>query len=121
MIALSRAAGLKTPAFRQDGWSFVQTLWRPIPEATGQATTQVAEQVTKLLRAAVEPVPREQLQEAIGLQNREHFRQAYLEPLVTGGWLVWTVPDKPTSRLQRYRLTAKGRAWLALRAGGSAP
>ena len=24
-----------------------------------------------------------------------------------------TIPDKPNSRLQKYRLTAKGRAWLA--------
>jgi len=25
-----------------------------------------------------------------------------------------TVPDKPRSRLQKYRLTEKGRAWLKL-------
>jgi hypothetical protein len=24
-----------------------------------------------------------------------------------------TIPDKPNSRLQKYRLTAKGRTWLA--------
>ena len=24
-----------------------------------------------------------------------------------------TIPDKPNSRLQKYRLTPKGRAWLA--------
>ncbi len=152
MIRLSREAGLREPDFAvRDG--FVQTLWRPVPQAapevtgevTGQATTQVttqdkeretkaleelavclglpttqvttqvAEQVAKALRAAVEPAPREQLQEAMGLQNREHFRQTYVEPLVTGGWLERTVPDKPTSRLQKYRLTEKGRAWLAAR------
>jgi predicted HTH transcriptional regulator len=82
---------------------------------TTQVTTQVAEQVAKVLRVTDEPTPREQLQEAMGLQNREHFRQTYLEPLVTGGWLERTVPDKPTSRLQKYRLTGKGRAWLAAR------
>jgi len=26
-----------------------------------------------------------------------------------------TIPDKPDSRLQRYRLTAKGQAWLSAR------
>jgi hypothetical protein len=82
---------------------------------TTQVTTQVAEQVAKVLRVAVEPAAREQLQEAMGLQNREHFRQTYLEPMVTGGWLERTVPEKPTSRLQKYRLTAKGREWLANR------
>jgi DNA-binding PadR family transcriptional regulator len=28
-----------------------------------------------------------------------------------------TIPDKPKSRLQRYRLTDKGRAWLRSRLG----
>ncbi len=143
MIALCKQAGLPTPQFRQDGGQFIQTLWRPAPVATTQVTTQVTtqdkaqeikaleelavclhlpttqvttqvtEQVTKVLQAALKPAQREQLQTAMGLQNREHFRQTYLEPLVTAGWLERTVPDKPTSRLQKYRLTEKGRAWLA--------
>ena len=44
--------------------------------------------------------------------DREHFRKAYVEPLVTAGWLERTIPDKPTSRLQKHRLKAKGRDWL---------
>jgi predicted HTH transcriptional regulator len=82
---------------------------------TTQVTTQVAGQVGLLLRAASEPATRESLQDATGLRNREHFRQTYMEPLVAGGWLELTVPDKPTSRLQKYRLTEKGRSWLAAR------
>lgn len=49
------------------------------------------------------------------LAHREHFRKAYLEPLVTAGWLERTIPDKPTSPNQKYRLTEKGRAWLIAR------
>jgi ATP-dependent DNA helicase RecG len=49
------------------------------------------------------------------MKHREHFRKAYIEPLVAAGWLERTIPNKPTSRLQKYRLTAKGRAWLASR------
>jgi len=47
------------------------------------------------------------------MKDREHFRKTYLDPLITAGWLERTIPDKPTSRLQKYRLTDKGRAWLA--------
>jgi ATP-dependent DNA helicase RecG len=56
---------------------------------------------------------REQLQAAAGMKHREHFRKAYVEPLVNAGWIERTIPNKPTSRLQRYRLTDKGRVWLA--------
>ena len=47
-----------------------------------------------------------------GLANREHFRKAYIEPLVKAGWLERTIPNKPQSRNQKYRLTDKGREVL---------
>ena len=31
-----------------------------------------------------------------------------LKPLLEVGWLEMTVPDKPTSNKQKYRLTTKG-------------
>lgn len=38
--------------------------------------------------------------------------------LVVEGLLAPTIPDRPRSRLQRYRLTAAGRARLRRRTGG---
>ena len=54
-----------------------------------QVTTQVATQVARILEAA-EAVSssREELQRAAGLSHREHFRKAYLEPLVGGEHLA---------------------------------
>ena len=82
------------------------------PQVTPQVATQVATQVEKMLGAAAEAKSREELQAAAGMIDREHFRKAYVEPLVKAGWLERTIPDKPTSRLQKYRLTTKGRSWL---------
>jgi predicted HTH transcriptional regulator len=140
MIRRCREAGLPEPEFRLDGGCFVLTIRRKTGQVTTQVTGQVGEQdkmldqsvlaevaaalnmpatqvtmqvAQALSAAAMGPQSRDKMQTAAGLANREHFRKAYLDPLVTAGWLSRTIPDKPTSRLQKYRLTEKGRAWLS--------
>lgn len=55
---------------------------------------------------------RQALQVALGLADWEHFRKVYLAPALELGLLEMTLPDKPNSRNQRYRLTALGQRWL---------
>ncbi len=50
--------------------------------------------------------------EAFSWSDRTKFRKKYLNPLIGEGLLEMTIPDKPQSSLQRYRLTAKGKEWL---------
>jgi ATP-dependent DNA helicase RecG len=71
--------------------------------------------VQRLLHATTGEMAGRDIQEQLGLKHREHFRQAYLVPALAAGLIERTAPGKPTSRLQRYRLTEKGRAWLATR------
>lgn len=81
------------------------------PHVTPQVAPQVTPQVVAVLAEAREGArSREELQEAAGIKDREHFRKAYLEPLLGHGWLERTIPDKPRSRLQRYKTTAAGAA-----------
>jgi hypothetical protein len=61
---------------------------------------------------------RETLQNALGLQDRKSFRERYLKPALAVGLIEMTIPDKPNSRLQKYRLTDKGRQWLTQHGGG---
>lgn len=72
-------------------------------------TTQVAMQDTmqdarteKLLEFCNEPRTRDEMQQFIGIANREHFRKTILKPLLDSGKLKMTIPDKPNSRNQRY-------------------
>jgi hypothetical protein len=58
-------------------------------------------------------IRRQDIQAALGLRHEDYFREAYLVPALNEGLIEMTIPDKPTSRLQKYRLTDKGRAWIA--------
>lgn len=82
---------------------------RPLTPTTGEVTGEVAGEVAKLLAVLKGEMKRAQLQQALGLRHEDHFRDAYLKPALAGGWIEMTIPDKPRSRLQKYRLTGLGR------------
>lgn len=78
-----------------------------------QVSPQVAPQVGELLASIQGGMSREALQSALSLSDRKSFRERYLKPALADGLIEMTIPDKPNSRLQKYRLTDKGRQWKA--------
>lgn len=80
--------------------------------ATEQVTAQVTVEVQRLLVALDGAMSRQQLADALGMTHREHFRRAYLKPALDAGLVEMTLPDKPSSRNQRYRRTNLGQTWL---------
>jgi ATP-dependent DNA helicase RecG len=46
-----------------------------------------------------------ELMNASGRRNRTKFRDCFIKLLLQEGFLVLTIPDKPRSRMQRYRTT----------------
>ncbi len=83
------------------------------PQVTPQVAPQVTPQVERLLTALQGDMGREDIMVRLGLKDRKSFRGLYLAPAVQAGLVAMTIPDKPSSRLQRYRLTTKGKAHLA--------
>ncbi len=51
--------------------------------------------------------------EKIGLKHAEHFRLNYLNKSLELDLIEMTIPAKPRSRLQKYRLTPLGKQVLA--------
>ena len=76
-------------------------------KAQDTAATEVATEVA-LLNAMSGDMTRAQIRDALGLKNDEHFRKAYLVPAIDAGLIEMTIPAKPRSSKQKYRLTTKG-------------
>ena len=72
-------------------------------------TPQVTPQVTRLLEVLQGEMTRGEIMKKLSLKDRMHFSKEYLTRAIDGGYIEMTIPDKPNSRFQRYRLTDKGR------------
>jgi len=53
------------------------------------------------------------------MRDRKHFREKILDSLLEAGLLEMTIPDKPRSGKQRYRLTERGRWFMKRHRRGS--
>jgi ATP-dependent DNA helicase RecG len=62
----------------------------------------------KVLRLCRREQPLLSLMEALKRHNRTKFRDGFVKPLIEAGLLELIIPDKPQSRLQKYRLTEEG-------------
>ncbi len=83
------------------------------PQVSPQVGPQVSPQVKLALQACwVMPQSKVALLSVMGLSNDYKNFQRHLLPLMEQGLLEWTLPDKPNSRLQKYRLTSAGHAVL---------
>jgi len=51
------------------------------------------------------PLSASKLMQKLKLSHRANFRKNYLKPALNSGLIERTIPDKPTSRCQKYRLT----------------
>lgn len=86
-----------------------------------QVAPQVTPQVLALLKVMLSEeaqhksrqFKRETLQQLLKLKDKKSFTQRYLKPALNAGLIEMTLPDKPTSRLQQYQLTALGKLTYA--------
>lgn len=79
-------------------------------EVTVEVATEVSEKAQKLLVLLElnKEYTKKELQEKLELKNDEYFRKSYMLPLLDMKILEMTIPDKPKSSKQKYRLTKKG-------------
>ncbi|MBL7204330.1 MAG: putative DNA binding domain-containing protein [Desulfobacteraceae bacterium] len=81
-------------------------------EVAGEVTGEVTGEVQKFLKILHTPMSRSEAQTVLSLKGQANFRDRYLKPALDLELVEMTIPDKPKSRLQKYRLTKKGKAWF---------
>jgi ATP-dependent DNA helicase RecG len=127
MIKRCRNAGLPEPEFSlSDG--FVATIRRrperafeavggesrpgaveaATPPVAGEVTGEVTGEVRKLVLVCHGSMARSELQDVLALKGADNFRKLYLIPALEAGFIEMTIPGKPQSSKQKYRLTTKG-------------
>ncbi len=65
-----------------------------------------------ILEACVKPLPIQEMMQMVKQSNRTRFRQNIIRPLIDEGLLAMRIPTKPSSPLQKYFTTEKGKALL---------
>ena len=74
----------------------------------GVVTGEVRPEIIRIATICIIPKSRKELMAKLRLKHEDHFREAYLIPALEIGLIEQTIPDKPTSRLQKYRLAGNG-------------
>ena len=107
----ARERGCPDPVY--EATSFFTASFYPNPAVRDQVTGEVTDQVKKLLSLFdKEPLDTLKLMNELGLSHRPTFRENYLHPSLKAGYVEMTLPDKPRSSKQRYRITPLGREIL---------
>ena len=101
--------GLPEPSFAmRDG--FVSIIYRKHGIAFEKVSDTVNDTVKRLLLVVgYDDFSPKNAREKLSLRHRTYFLQNYIQPALKLGLIETTIPDKPNSRLQKYRLTEKGK------------
>ena len=83
------------------------------PELEAQSGAQSGAQSRAILQALFKrPLSANELAEILGLRSKTGAFKRTIKELLNRGFIEYTIPDKPNSRLQKYRLTDAGKHLL---------
>ncbi|MBL7076755.1 MAG: putative DNA binding domain-containing protein [Kiritimatiellae bacterium] len=114
-----KEAGLPLPKIENQGGGFTVIFSKaatatplgeePSIQSPTQSPTQLSDPVLMVLTCLVDgPKSSGELRESLSIRHRPTFRQNYLHPVLERGFAEFTIPNKPSSSLQKYRITKEG-------------
>ncbi len=88
---------------------FVFPLKKQLPIATDSQGAQSGAQSIAILNALAEaPLSAAEIADRLGLDTKTGAFKRTIRQLLQQSLIAYTIPEKPTSRLQKYQLTKKG-------------
>jgi ATP-dependent DNA helicase RecG len=113
--------GVDPPVFEEQAGAVIVTFRAPIGSGPGEGPSRdqvgtksgLSEEQARVQFAAKEPVSIQALMDACERTNRSKLRNHVPRPLLEGGLLEMTIPDKPTSSRQRYHTAEAGEGLLS--------
>ena len=100
MFREMEAAGLPEPEYKTVEFMVYGTLKNHNWKQDAPQDTNTDKQ--KILEYCTVPRSQAEIRAFMGLSDRRNFRKNYLRPLIESGELKMTIPDKPSSRYQKY-------------------
>ena len=94
--------GLDDPIFLDERGSFTVILSNKKHKKTTPVKDNLSDKEEELLQFLVTPRSRQEVVEHLGLKSSVYAIQTYIKPLIEGGLVGMTIPDKPGSRNQRF-------------------
>jgi hypothetical protein len=71
------------------------------------STPEVTPEVAALLKVLDKEMSSREIMDKLNLKDEKNFRLRYIHPALEAGLIERTIPEKPNSRLQKYRLAIR--------------
>jgi predicted HTH transcriptional regulator len=125
MTLACETAGLPSPTFESNSGGLLASFTLhpasvgPVEKSkrptSPEVTPEVTPEVERMLKLFSGEMTRQEIMAVLALRDEKHFRNQYQQAAINAGVIEMTIPEKPNSRLQKYRLTAKGKTMKAER------
>ena len=70
-------------------------------EKVTKSVSKLSDTLHEIMVFCSTPQSMAEIMEHLGLKHRYNVKHRYIDPLIKGGFLVMTIPEKPNSRSQK--------------------